>query len=325
MLKGRCLSPSSNKEGRRKRDTGFYKLTVFLIRSMNISLSTGNDKKKKSGYGLNKREDNVFGGGSSDSEDDAGGDDRAAVNRDLKAEQEALRKRAAVSLESAEVYDYDGVYGDEMHAHEKKRKEPDTQKSRYIGDLLKAANKRNHERDIAYERKISREQAQEEAEFQGKDKFVTKAYKQKLAERELWAQEEEERRREEEKHDVTKKTGDGAFASFYGNLNRNVAMGGGEQESKKEDNQDALNYGDERASATLDIDEKRPGLDFMDGFEPAASESKSENESKPEPRGEAAAVSLVSMRQVRAEKLAKARLRYFQRQGLSEETAGQSQ
>lgn len=292
---------------------------------MNISLSKGEVKKDKIRYGLNIREDNVFGGGSSDSEDGAENDDRASVNRDLKAEQEALRKRAAASLESAEVYDYDGVY-DEMHAPEKKLKEHDSKKSRYIGDLLKAANKRSHERDIAYERKISREHAQEEAEFRGKDKFVTKAYKQKLAERALWAQEEEERRREEEEQEVTKKTGDGAFASFYGNLNRNIAMGGGEQEWKKESNQDALNYGGNKALAALGIDEKHLGLDSMDGFEPAAPESRSENEFKPEPQGEGvAAVSLVSMRQVRAEKLAKARLRYFQRQGLSEETAGQRQ
>jgi hypothetical protein len=138
----------------------------------------------------------------------------------------------------------------------------------------------------------------------------------------LWAKEEEERRREDEEQDITKKTGDGAVASFYGNLNRNVAMGKGEQESKKENNQDALNYGDERAS--VDTDEKRPGLDFMDGSEPAAPESRSENESKPEKKGEGvAAVSLVSMRQVRSEKLTKARLCYFQRQGLSEDTAGQ--
>lgn len=294
---------------------------------MNISLSKGKAKKKKTRYGLNIREDNAFGGDRSESED-AGDDDRVAVNRDLKAEQEALRKRAAASLEHAELYDYDGVY-DEMHAPETKPKEPDAKKSRYIGDLLKAAKTRERERDIAYERKISREQAQEEAEFHGKDKFVTKAYKQKLAERELWAQEEEERRRDEEKDDVTKKTGDGAFASFYGNLNRNVAMGGGEQELRKDNGQEALNDEEEMGlnekSAAMGTEEKRPGLDFMDGFEPAAPESKSENESKAEAPGEGTRASSVSMREARADKLAKARLRYFQRQGLSEEMAGQKQ
>jgi len=45
-----------------------------------------------------------------------------------------------------------------------------------------------------------------------------------LAERELWVKEEEGRRQEEERQDVMKKKDRTAFA--YGNLNRNVAMGG---------------------------------------------------------------------------------------------------
>ena len=88
---------------------------------------------------------------------------------------------------------------------------PKEKKSRYIGELLKAAKQRERERDVIHERKVAKEQAQEEAEYMGKDKFVTKAYKQKLAERELWAQEEEARRLEEEEEDVTKRTGEGAF------------------------------------------------------------------------------------------------------------------
>lgn len=42
-----------------------------------------------------------------------------------------------------------------MKAHASELKEYDSKKSRYIGDLLKDANKRSHERDIANERKIS--------------------------------------------------------------------------------------------------------------------------------------------------------------------------
>lgn len=94
---------------------------------MNISLSKGKGKKKL-GFGLNSRREaeqpaNVFGGDDESEEEDAG-DDRAAVNRDLRAEQEALRKRAAASLEQAAVYDYDGVY-DDMHAAPKKPKDPE--------------------------------------------------------------------------------------------------------------------------------------------------------------------------------------------------------
>ena len=294
-------------------------------------MSKGQVKKpKKIRYGLNVRKDNAFGedSNSSESEDAAGddNDDRMIVNRDLKAEQEALRKRAAATAAAAaaslDLYDYDGVY-DEMHpAPESKqpKEKPDTKKSRYIGDLLKASKTRERERDIVYERKISREQAQEEAEFHGKEKFVTKAYKQKLAERELWAQEEEERRRDEEKEDVTKKTSDGAFASFYGNLSRNVAMGGEEQELLRRRNvQEASKNKEEiglngKSVVAMDTEEKRPGLD------------KEEYESKAEaPRGVGAEAISASMREARAEKLAKARLRYFQRQGLTEAMAGQKQ
>ena len=88
---------------------------------MNISLAKAK-KKDKLGFGLNSRKEggqqaeasNVFGNDSESDSDD--GDDRAAVNRDLRAEQEALRKRAAASMEAAAAeYDYDGAY-DETHA-----------------------------------------------------------------------------------------------------------------------------------------------------------------------------------------------------------------
>lgn len=297
---------------------------------MNISLSKGKGKKKL-GFGLNSRKEgtsnvpaaNVFGGGDDSEEDqnDNGDDDRAAVNRDLRAEQEALRKRASTSLETAEVYDYDGVY-DDMHAAATKPKEPEEKKSRYIGDLLKAAKQRERERDVIHERKVAKEQAQEEAEYKGKDKFVTKAYKQKLAERELWAQEEEEKRRQEEENDVTKKTGDGAFASFYGNLNRNVAMGG-ERESGNEETK-------ESASQEEAFVAPSGGLGFMEGFERAAPDSDGAQNDQVVEASEAKPTAVapppaLSMREARKEKLAKARLRYFQRQGISQETALQKQ
>jgi hypothetical protein len=69
-----------------------------------------------------------------------------------------------------------------MNVYASELKEYDSKKSQYIGELLKAVNKRSHERDIAHERKISRENVQEDAEFWEKDKFLNKMYKQKLAE-----------------------------------------------------------------------------------------------------------------------------------------------
>jgi coiled-coil domain-containing protein 55 len=300
---------------------------------MNISLAKAKEREKFA-FGLNAPNSRKEGGegtkassvfGDDDSEPDSDdGDDRAAVNRDLRAEQEALRKRAAASMEAAAEYDYDGVY-DEMHtASSNKPTEPQEKKSRYIGELLKAAKQRERERDIIHERKMARELAQEETEYLGKDKFVTKAYKQKLAERELWVQEEEARRLEEEKEDVTKKTGDGAFASFYGNFNRNVAMGGssGKEETTTKD------LGVKDGPILASISQKPPSsLGFIDGFEQAAPESNDEkdahynDESNKSESSVAAPPSPMSMRKAREEKLAKARIRYFQRQGLSKEEA----
>ena len=293
---------------------------------MNISLSKGKSKKKKLGFGLNRKNDNVLGGDddSDEESDDNGGDDRAAVNRDLRAEQEALKKRAAATLD-ASIYDYDGVY-DSLHAAPAQKKD-DEKKSRYIGDLLQAAKRRDRERDVIKERKISKEQAQEEADFQGKDKFVTKAYKRKLAERELWAQEEEARQREEEENEVTKKTGDGAFASFYGNLNRNVAMGGGEDEKEKVKSEDDREIqestgGEARSNEESTVPSIQDKLGFLDGFEQSTTSNlQDETESKSE-AAETVATPL-SMRKAREEKVAKARLRYFQRQGLSEDAISQ--
>jgi coiled-coil domain-containing protein 55 len=293
---------------------------------MNISLSKG--KKEKLAFGLNSRREgvgqatNVF--GNDEDSDDNDGDGRAAVNRDLRAEQEALRKRAAASIEAVTAeYDYDGVY-DEMHAAStKKRTELKEKKSRYVGDLLKASKQRERERDVIHERKVAKEQAQEEAEHLGKEKFVTKAYKQKLAERELWAQEEEAKRLKEEEEDVTKKTGDGAFASFYGNFNRNVAMGGGT--AGKEENTSNDDTLKDQHTATMESEKPAASLGFMDGFEQAALEASGEEndaENKSSNSESAAAPpSPASMRRVREEKLAKARIRYFQRQGISEEDA----
>lgn len=306
---------------------------------MNISLSKEKNKKEKFAFGLNSRREgaansggqqaaNVFGGDDSeDEEEEDSGDDRAAVNRDLKAEQEALRKRAAASIAE---YDYDGVY-DEMHASTtNKPSETQEKKSRYIGDLLKAAKQRDRERDVINERKVAKEQAQEEAEYRGKDKFVTKAYKQKLAERELWAQEQEERRLEEEKEDVTKKTGDGAFASFYGNLNRNVAMGGGTSEKESDAKGERGEGGSgEEFKAPSRSEQPASGLGFMDGFERASPDNGDVKDTQVDESGKNEAAvsppSPVSMRKARQEKLAKARVRYFQRQGITEEMALQKQ
>jgi coiled-coil domain-containing protein 55 len=82
-----------------------------------------------------------------------------------------------------------------------------------------------------YERKIAKEQALEDAEMQfaGKEKFVTSAYKRKLAEREEWVRGEKERDKREKDEDVTKKTA-GSF--LFAGFGRNVLSGGAEKGEK---------------------------------------------------------------------------------------------
>jgi coiled-coil domain-containing protein 55 len=320
---------------------------------MNINLAGASKKKKKQGggganigFGLNKR----GGGGNAllDAEDDesseennsnahganptsAASSSRAAVNRELAVEQAALRKRAQEQILNAtkknagdsNVYDYDGVY-DSLHPDKNKEKasalsqsQPGERKSRYISDLLKASEKRKKERDFVHERKVAKEQAAEEeedADLHGKEKFVTAAYKRKLEERELWKSAEEVKEREEEKQDVTKKTGEAAMASFYGNLNKNVSMGGAL--SKDEPDKSKSGADDEEAATTK---EDAPfSLGFMDGFETSGGGENAETSSKKESQEEENPdAKRISMRQVREAKIAQARIRYFQRQGVT--------
>ena len=185
---------------------------------MNINLSKKSKTSGSLGFGLNsrgstkkkKKKSNVFDDGSDDDDGNSktgqggnGGDDvdtselsgREQVNRQIAAEQAALRKRAqaaAAAIEDPSVYDYDGAYDsfkqEEEEDKEAKKAQDSDKKSRYIGDLLKAAKKRERERDAIYERKVAKEQAEEDAqaEYAGKEKFITKAYKRKLEERKKW-------------------------------------------------------------------------------------------------------------------------------------------
>ena len=252
---------------------------------MNINLKAAASKKKKSiGFGLNNRKQgkqkSVFNDNSSSSEDDddahADKEDatkaaRQAFNKELVAEQAALRSRAEKAISSAtnagsNVYDYDAEYesfghsnADNSNAPEKGRasKANDAKpESKYIQNLLQKAKERNYEREIVMERKIAREQAHEEEaneEYMGKDKFVTKSYKKKLQEREVWLQQEEKKQKREEVEDVTKKAAGAAIMGFYGNLSRiGGAEGPGKDNIGDSENQ-LLNDGDRSHHEQLDV------------------------------------------------------------------------
>jgi len=229
------------------------------INDINENLSYGLNNRNKDETTINrtkKKKISAFGeDDSSDGHDsdDQNNDGRRGVNRELINEQKALRKRAedAMKLSRNEndnnstsssklIYDYDGQYESFSSGHqleqqkEKEKQEADARasqppkKSRYVAKLLETSKRRQHEREIIMERKIAREQAEEDVngEYAGKEKFVTSAYKRKLAEREEFAREEELKAKREEMEDVTKKKDGSAaiYAGFYGNFVKNEAM-----------------------------------------------------------------------------------------------------
>ena len=74
--------------------------------------------------------------------------------------------------------------------------------SKYIGRLVAKAKEREKEQDILYERKLSKERQKEDHLYGDKDKCVTRAYKEKLAEEAKWLAEEKRQDAKEEANDV---------------------------------------------------------------------------------------------------------------------------
>eukprot|EP01018_Ginkgo_biloba_P029303 Gb_11152 [translate_table: standard] len=122
------------------------------------------------------------------------------------------------------IFDYDGVY-DEMKSKIARPLERDRTKreSKYIGKLMEKAKTRQQEHEIIYERQLAKERVKEDHLYADKEKFVTNAYKKKLAEQAKWLEEERLRELREEAQDVSKK---GDMSDFYRNLlKKNVAFG----------------------------------------------------------------------------------------------------
>lgn len=320
---------------------------------MNISLSKGSKSKGGSiSYGLNNRTgkstgDPSGGGGAgsknvfdNDSDDDGSDDDDDGnVNKQIAREQAAARRRAQAALQSMDdpsIYDYDRAYESFNDQNRSKDNGGDVQsaqaksepkKSKYIQDLLKSAKVREREREAIYERKVAREQAEEDAqeEYQGKEKFVTKAYKRKLEERKRWDTEQEEKQREEEANDVTKKSANAAFASFYSNLN---------QVQRGADNDDDVTKNAATTSHEEDFDPRKSGggmgMGFLGGFESAGEEAHRSQkvrdqdavdagQEKKSKRPESGVIidTAATVRQRRAKKVVEARMRYFQRREIA--------
>ncbi|WOL11868.1 hypothetical protein Cni_G20632 [Canna indica] len=165
-----------------------------------------------------------------------GGDDEDDVEREIsrqatknKALQKIEEQHKKAIEEDPSVFDYDGVY-DEMKEKIARPKIQDKteRKSKYIETLMEKAKQREREHEVVYERKLLKERSKEDHLFADKEKFVTSAYKKKLAEQAKWLEEERLRKIREEKEDVTKKSD---LSDFYFGLSQNVAFGAQSQET----------------------------------------------------------------------------------------------
>ena len=300
---------------------------------MNINLSNAAAKKRK---GKNKKPSSTKKKKSVFDDDSSSDDDavtrqpsssllsstslRAGVNRELIAEQAALRKQAQKAMlgSSHHVIDYDAEYESFSagHKHEEQKKKVDKdeskqvgakRESRYVKALLEKAKDREQEKEIIMERKIAKEQALEEQneEYAGKEKFVTKAYKRKLAERAAWLKEEEKRSKLEEKEDVTKRNHQGAMVGFYNNI---MAPGRDEEKDVPVESSDGVqneNEESERKNVSFSTGKSENGRQYNRGEGLSVGDDVvEENESE---------LMRQSLRAQKLEKIFAARDRYLQR------------
>jgi len=172
-----------------------------------------------------------------DDSDDDDQSDRAQVSKELKrASGGSSLQRAAVEAvqaaaleQDASVFDYDGVF-DSMQQERSavrqaaKPKAQEEKKARYIDSIMQAHKKREMENEKAFERKMVKEAEQEADLYGDKERFMTSAYRAKLAARDEYEAELKAQDERDTKNDVTKRDD---MSAFYSNLlHDRVAPGG---------------------------------------------------------------------------------------------------
>ncbi|KAL9235414.1 hypothetical protein vseg_010173 [Gypsophila vaccaria] len=202
----------------------------------------------------------------------------ATKNKTLKDVEEQHKKALE---EDPSVFDYDGVYDDmKSKLAQPKVKERQQRESKYIALLKEKAKLRELEHEVVYERKLAKERSKDDHLYADKDKFVTQAYKRKLAEKEQLEKEEHARKLREEKDDVTKKSD---LSDFYFSLSKNVAFGAANKTGEKKPEHQEKESGSIREqpgkSATHDDKPVSPSLhrDRPSSSPKIASRSKSED------------------------------------------------
>ncbi|KAI4345824.1 hypothetical protein L6164_012916 [Bauhinia variegata] len=180
---------------------------------------------------------------------------QASKNKALKEVEEQQKKALK---EDPTAFDYDGVY-DQMKSEVVRPvvQDREERKPKYIHNLMKKAKEREQHRDIVYERKIAKERSKDDHLYADKDKFVTEAYRRKLAEQEKQMELERLRELQEEREDVTKKKD--FLLDFYTNLDKNVAFGAKDAQQRKLEEQAKLRA--QETQERVNFDARNDALD----------------------------------------------------------------
>lgn len=267
-----------------------------------------------------------------------------------RAERAAALNPNAATYDFDGTYDATKKSDEDQKDNDDANKKKEKQGSKYIQDLLKASNERKREREIIYERKMAKEQQHEELdnpnEYQGKEKFITSSYKRKLEERNAWISEDKRRQIEESENDISKKqAGDGAsssgmaFANFYGNV-LGSSTNGGKSVEEEDDKETPERNKEQESHDDDDFDFVKPGgggggMGFLSGFAQADEDDELEDEREKKKSsngdnmdaggGDNTGVDNVekddsdskkenlSIREIRNQKVAEARIRYLAR------------
>ncbi|KAL1894167.1 hypothetical protein Sste5346_005953 [Sporothrix stenoceras] len=149
-------------------------------------------------------------------------EDDARFGSDLASALTARKHTEAAEALDPSIYDYDATYDAFKAATSTKKKAGDgdddgdevRRKPQYMSNIRKMAEVRERDRRVAEDKKMQREREAEGDAFDGKETFVTEAYKQQQEENKRL--EEAERKREEA--EAAKAAETGGMTGFYKKL-----------------------------------------------------------------------------------------------------------
>jgi coiled-coil domain-containing protein 55 len=189
------------------------------------------------------------------------------INRSIVAQQQSSSRLTEKLKEDAlaedpSLYEYDAVYDsmqEERGDKKEKRKQEfdpssgrERKEARYIQQLKKSADIRKVDEERIFQMKLKKEADAEAHIYGDTEKFVTTAYKEKLAEMGRWKAEDARLKALE---DSTTVDGKKSMVGFYSNLlTKNLAMGSGDV---SKDATSAYTIGSKRNDHIRDLEAKQ--------------------------------------------------------------------